>query len=549
MTAGSAALRENESMFVRLVDQTNRALARGDLATAAVMAQIAAHYACRQHPGAFASYALEQVLLSIGRRALPNPASPGRGRRVPGDVLHVITQVARIGGHTRTVWHWISLDSTRRHSVVLTRQRNEYIPPRLIQAVRDSGGSLTVLDVESDDILRRAQQLRTLACEADQVVLHSHSSDVVPIIALAEPHGRPPTILLNKSDHEFWLGVGVSDVVAHMRDSGRMLAERRRGVDPARGGLLPIPLTLQPRSLSRPVAKAAIGVGETQTLLLTIASAYKYVPIERPAFVEAVLPLLMRNPDAVLIAIGPRNAGEWESAMAVTGGRLRALGPRDDTSVFYQAADVYLDSFPFTSNTSLLEAANYEVPLVSFSHSRSDDELVLAAGAPGLGDHVLRPADPPAYEAAVQTLLDRPELRADLGGRARAAIAASHTGAPWLDCLERTYALAAAVPPISAVPDTPLPEGFTALDESLRALLHHDGAVYLGAIIEEHTRQLSLPRRWRVLLALRRFDPSVSRELFLPNWLAARLAPWIASLRSWSWSRMSRHRENVTSTQ
>jgi hypothetical protein len=99
------------------------------------------------------------------------------------------------------------------------------------------------------------------------------------------------------------------------------------------------------------------------------------------------------------------------------------------------------------------------------------------------------------------------------------------------------------------VPDTPPPEGFTTLDESLRALLLHDGATYLGAIIEEHTRQLSLPRRWKVLLALRRLDPSVSRELFLPNWLAARLAPWIAGLRSWSWSRVSRQRENVTSTQ
>ena len=69
---------------------------------------------------------------------------------------------------------------------------------------------------------------------ADIVVLHVHNMDVVPMIALAGLENRPPSMMVNHGDHQFWLGSGVVDLIVSTRDSGRQLGIDRRGVTPER---------------------------------------------------------------------------------------------------------------------------------------------------------------------------------------------------------------------------------------------------------------------------------------------------------------------------
>ena len=68
-------------------------------------------------------------------------------------------------------------------------------------------------------------------------------------------------------------------------------------------------------------------------------------------------------PDAVVLVVGPDDAGAWAEARARTGGRLRALGRLDDPSVVLAAADVFLDAYPCSSLTAALEAAALGVPV------------------------------------------------------------------------------------------------------------------------------------------------------------------------------------------
>lgn len=414
---------------------------------AAVYAQIAADHAVWNHAGIWTSPKMEEMLLAIGRQLKPDRIGKTSARKDSRPrVLHVLTEAYGIGGHTRLVWRWIQEDRTRSHSVALTRQGGTPMPQALIDAVRSSGGDVAFLDKKMGGLLARARALRELSVGFDYVVLHVHPYDVVPVIAFAEKQDCPPVILLNHADHLFWVGVSVSDVVAHIRDSGLKLSRERRGIEEDRCVILPIPVNLPNRQLAPAQARKQLGLRENAVVLLTIAAPFKYEPIFREtSFIDAVLPTLNQNEKLVLLVVGPKPSGQWERGVRESNGKIRVYGKREDTEIFYQAADIYLDSFPAASLTSMLEAAGYEVPLVAFSPFR-EEAGVLAADSPGFADTLIAPKTIESYRAEISRLAENAELRIQLGKETRQCIARVHASPNWTRFLENTYDCASRIP-------------------------------------------------------------------------------------------------------
>jgi glycosyltransferase involved in cell wall biosynthesis len=512
-------------VFRRLADRAADSLRRGRADAAAVHAEIAANYAMSHHAGLFASPELERLLLSIGRE-LPSP-SPDRARSTRADgmpraVLHVLTRAFDIGGDARTVWRWIGLDSGRAHSVALTRQGAVPVPAPLRMAVAASGGQIHVLNGRRGGLLAWASALRALAARADLVVLHVHPYDVIPPLAFADKSCTPPVVFVDHADHAFWLGIGCSDVVAALRESGRCLARGRRGVAPERSALLPIPLDPAPPALSRAEARARLGLAEDAPVLLSIARPHKYTPLDDESFVEAAVPIVERCPSAVLLAIGPEHAGPWAAAAARTGGRVRALGLRDDTAPFYRAADVYLDSYPVVSITSLLEAGGHGLPLVSRLPPLGAPG-VLGADTPGLG-RLVRARDAAGFRAAVGHLLADPEHRARLGAATRRDIAAAHTGDGWRRALADLYRLAATLPPIAMGPGQSDCRQVGELDMLLPQVFRDEPD--LDTIRQFYLRLLPVDLRLLAWLSRLRARRPLPAGLLLPEWLGTRLERW-----------------------
>ncbi|MEA2537494.1 MAG: hypothetical protein QOF11_1728 [Chloroflexota bacterium] len=436
----------NRARFDELVGRAEDELARGRLEAAAVCAQVAAALAWHSPTGLFASPRLESALRAIARESMTplEPATRGTEIRT---VLHVLTTAQRVGGHTRLAWRWIERDEGRVHSVAVTRQAHGPLPEAMLEAVRARGGRIHRIDRAASGIIARAAALQTVAAQADLVVLHVHPFDVVPSIALAgldRSGARPPAILLNHADHLFWIGLSSSDLVLHLRASGARLSATRRGLSPDRSGILPVPLSPAPPPAQREAARRLLGYSNGEVLAVSIASGYKFGPADGDGLLPLLEQALERSQDLRVLAIGPGHRADWRAAAKRTAGRIASLGNKDDLTAISAAADIYLDSYPFSSLTSMLEAGQLGLPLLAYGVT-GPETGVLGFDDPATEGLAVRARTPAEYLVALEALVDDPAARRERGQQIRRAIAADHEGQGWRDHLERAYSQAAAV--------------------------------------------------------------------------------------------------------
>jgi hypothetical protein len=149
--------------------------------------------------------------------------------------------------------------------------------------------------------------------------------------------------------------------------------------------------------------------------------------------------VLDSHPDTRVVAVGPEPAGRWTDAAEQWGaGRVRALGPLTDAAIVLDAADVYLDSFPFCSITSLLDTGMHGCPALAFQPSELRD-TVLVTNAPGVERGLRRAATPEEYTRVLRELVDDTTARSRAGDELGADLRSAHGGDAWRERLEAVY--------------------------------------------------------------------------------------------------------------
>jgi hypothetical protein len=431
----SEHLERFERQFQRLLHAGQRALANGDASGAAEIARLAAAHGAYRHHGEFASIELEQLLRDLAGRCTSIEA-PTRARSSDA-VLHVLTEAFATGGHTRYLQRWVRNDD-RPQGLVLTGDR---ALPQALARDAEKGG-VTLHRLGSADLLGKAAELRALASAYAAVVLNVHPFDVVPAMAFA--HRERPVVQLNLADHLPWCNASVVDGVISFRSLSNSLVVGRRGFRAEETCLLPIPLE-EPPPADRDAAKKSLGIDTRSIVVLSAAASYKYESIGSDSFLDIIDPIARTNDSIVILAVGARSTRAWRAAAARTEGRIRTEPLRADPSVFFAAADIYLDTFPYGSMTSALEAAAMAVPVVSYCPYDGLGRM-LTTNEQGLDDHIVRAATKPELAAHVEDLATSASRRAHVGGSLRAAVAAAHFAEPWRRQLEEVEAWIAARP-------------------------------------------------------------------------------------------------------
>jgi hypothetical protein len=440
MAVDTSFLQANNEVYERVVERLQTIDYRTHPKTVLERAALAARVAAVYYPGRFADGAVENPTLEVGvdlcNGVTENigflPAShskEGHRRRL----LHVATHVAPIGGHTRMLDHWVRSDQSSRHSLVLVNQRDGAVPPWLSASVRDSGGQIVIFP-SAARLLAKAQALRQLARrDADLVVLHHGPWDVVPTTAFALCEG-PPVALVNIADHQFWVGGSVSDIVISLRSAGAEHAAERRFAPV--NTVLPVPLACPSCQISRVDARQVLGIPVEQIMLLSIGRAEKYRPCGSFDFVQTAGKILDRQPRGHLYVVGESASGITPYLRVPLHERLHLIGSIEDPFLYRSAADLYLESFPFGSQTALLEAALSKLALVP---AYAPLFPLLVANDDALNDLIPRAQDEQGYIEQVDLLIRQPTRRAELGEALQKRLLIDHVGDGWLNRLAGIY--------------------------------------------------------------------------------------------------------------
>jgi hypothetical protein len=334
------------------------------------------------HPcGILYSNALETLLQTL---ALTIPAAPSQTVK-ENRFLHVVTRCYASGGHTRVLERWIAASPpTQSHDVVLISQGGRLVPQYLQEVVKQKSGE--ILKLTPGFPLEKAAKLRALAGGYSAIILHAHPYDIVPMLALSHPEFSRPVVLFNHADHLFWLGTSLADLVVNFRSTTLEIGREARAI--THDSVLPLPMKAVPERLKPDVEavssiKSSLGFSSSCKVIVTIASAYKYVPAGGYDFLATVKEILRLEPEAVLLAIGPSKRDlQWRKAEKEFKGRIRALGiiPNSELDRYLSIADVAVESFPVNSPTALMELARYRIPCLTIATPAETVDAFAEAG-------------------------------------------------------------------------------------------------------------------------------------------------------------------------
>lgn len=527
---------KNHDRFLGYAARAERLLRKKRFDESAMQVVLAARACVHTHAGLFASKRLETVLHGIAAEVCADGA-PFERVKQPSDVrrvLHVATELVAFGGSTRMLSRWIDADPERENSIALTSHTGS-LPQHILDAVERSGGTVTLLGGQATTQIGRAQKLREIARDYDLVVMHVHCEDEVPMLAFAKQGSLPPVLLLNHADHLFWIGSSVAHAVLSLRNAAADICRDRRGVADERNLLLPTLVDPVKRRLDRDEVRAELGVAPDQVLLVSVAREAKYKNFGGQTFADRHVELLKKHPNAVLMVVGCGVREDWAPAREAVDGRIIPFEQRDDVYRFLEAADVYVDSYPFVSSTSQMEAARYGLPIASVLEAPKEASIV-GINHLGLEGTSLVCSSWQEYWQTLSRLIEDPVHRTEAGEASRRNVESCCEPPAWGEWLERAYSEALQLPVIGSADSLPDAIDSPGLDEPD---IRHEGMFGSVQSLEDiekvYMAGLPLSARLRVWRALKRcgeigsFAEGV--RMLMPGWLKARLRS--GQIRAW----------------
>lgn len=369
--------------------------------------------AWRHHPGRFADGAVENLVLrhgqGLGLRPSTERLSHASNRPT---TVHVVSEINKVGGHSRVLLKWIDRDHSSRHVVVFTNQPSA-LPQAFLRLLQQRKADFITLS-SKESLSERGGRLRTIGLQGTRIILHTHPHDPIPVVAFASREG-PPVAMFNHAHFSFCLGATVSDVIVNTFPYFADISSKYRYA--RKNTLLPVTCgvkSFNAKEIDKTKAKAKLGFSSATPLVLTVGAETYFTPTAEYDFFRTASRLLDRDPTVSVIVVGVDPSSPLIPIALRQQPRFKCVGVVEDPAVYYHAADVFLESFPMPSLGALVEGVAYgeAFPVPVYGKGES----ILRVNQPPILTHDVRPDDENGYVAyIIELLLKRDEIR----GRAR----------------------------------------------------------------------------------------------------------------------------------
>ena len=269
-------------------------------------------------------------------------------------VMHVASLIYDTGGHTKVIKEWLT-DDVHSVGLVVTRQNDLEIQQLELNELKDSKvaglGELAHID--------KVKELARLYTEwdCDLMIVHHHHYDVIPFI-VRKFLPEVAIAIYNHGDHRSWIGASLSDLVIDFRDCAQQASLERR----AAPRLEKLPFKFDSSQVDQPKSDNSIH-------LLSMASAYKYIPSGEHDFFTFYADFLSNHPEVQMTIVGVDQAFFSKHTSRPCPNNLTLPGKVINPNEYLKKAHYFIEPFPLGSLLSCLDSCEQgAIPLTAYGH-------------------------------------------------------------------------------------------------------------------------------------------------------------------------------------
>lgn len=355
----TCVIKENKLLFDSIVNKIQES---NSLEDKLKLANIALDYIWCNSSCYYASFPLEKVYIDLSKEI----DCEVEDNFSSDSCLLVLTTPYKFGGHTRVVERWIEQDKKRQYSLVITKVTDGSIPDRLRFDIELSGGQIYILD-ENAGLVENAQKLRKLASSYESVLLFVHMYDPLPIVAFANESFKRPIGFYNHADHLFGIDYSIVDSLVEMRQWGKDLSEKHRGV--CSNNTIAVPSESISVNYSKSEARKHLQIKENAKIVISAGTYFKFIPNEKGDLSFVIDEILFQDKDVYYYVIGVSDGDmpSWNYLTEKYGDRFCLLPQvsHNDLKIYLTAADLMIDSFPVSGMTTMQDSVMCGTPVLT----------------------------------------------------------------------------------------------------------------------------------------------------------------------------------------
>lgn len=379
-------------------------------------------FAWQNFTGYYSHWGIENLLNEISNKTLElRKEKKETTKESRKKILHIVTVIETVGGHSKLLFNWILNDERSLHTVVSTQMNINDLSIKGDYYIKNGD----YIALEGESYLNKAQRLLDIVNDYDLVMFHTHPNDTIPILALSHVGVATPVGFVNHADHVFWLGVSVLDILIQIREANIDLDKIRRQVKVQ--DFLPIPI------ISETKLNSKINKNKDEIIILSTGTEYKYIPNEKYNFFKELYKIAIKHSNVLIYLAGVYD--NFKFYQEYKHERIICLGDINNLSEYEDIADIYLEGFPLPSFTALLQPGLKGVPFVLHYDPVNTLKLFIEKR----DYYIIYPKNVDEWHQLVEDLIVDKEFRSSVGEKQKAFLDINYNIDGWKTKLNHFY--------------------------------------------------------------------------------------------------------------